>query len=264
MQAFLQAQAPKIAAQVAAARAKFRKLAKDQTTAATLAIDETGLSLEDLAWINGNILNELDFSEWTTLVADAEPILEQIVNSQGLAALAQVGIDVEARPEVMNIVNERAVEYAQARAAELVGMRRDALGNLVANPNAQWQITDSTREMIRADVTKAIEEGWSNDKLAKALKDAYGFSGDRATMIARTETSIAQKAGAMEGYRASGVVESKQWLTAEDDLVEEDCQENADAGVIALEDDFPNGDFPHPNCRCSIAPVVDFDMPTTH
>ena len=247
MQAFLQAQAPKIAAQVAAARAK---LGKD-------------LSAADLAEIDA-VLQTVDFIGWSVLVADSEPLLEQIFASQGLAALAQVGIDVEARPEVLKIVNDRAIEYAKARSAEMVGMRRDELGRLVLNPNAEWQITDSTREMIRADVTQAINEGWSNQKLAKAMKESYGFSKDRATMIARTETNVAQKAGAVEGYKASGVVEGKQWLTADDDLVEEDCQENADEGVIGLDDDFTNGDNPHPNCRCSIAPVVDFDMPTTH
>ena len=243
MRAFLQAQAPKIAAQVNAARAKFLK---------------ADLSPEELAALDA-VLASVSFDGWAVLAGELDPIILQIAQSQGLAALAQVGIDVEARPEVLKIVNDRAIAYAQKRAAEMVGMRRDELGRLVPNPNAEWQITESTREMLRADVTTAIDEGWSNQKLAKAIKDSYGFSSDRASMIARTETSVAAKTGAMEGYRASGVVASKEWLTANDDLVEEDCQENADAGVIALDDDFPNGDFPHPGCRCAIAPVVDFD-----
>ena len=247
MHTFLKAQAPKIAAQVARARAKFLKA--DLTADELAAIDQ--------------ILATVDFNGWSVLVGEVEPIMDEIVKNEALAALAQVGIDVEARPEVMKIVNDYAISYARDRGAELVGMRYDGLGRLVENPNAEWQITESTREFIRGDVTTAIDEGWSNDRLATALEDAYGFSEDRAMMIARTETSIAAKEGAMEGYRASGVVEGKVWLTADDDLVEEDCQENADEGTIALDDDFPNGDNPHPNCRCSIAPVVDFDMPAS-
>lgn len=243
MQAFLQAQAPNIAAQVNAARAKFLK---------------ADLSPEELAAIEA-ILASLQFSDWTVLVGDVEPLMMEIIKSQGLAALAQVGIDVEARPEVLKIVNEYAVNYAQNRAAELVGMRYNELGVLVENPNAEWAISESTREMIRGQVTQAIDEGWSNQKLASEIQDAYAFSPERANMIARTETSIAVKEGAMEGYRASGVVEGKEWLTAEDDLVEEDCQENADQGIIALDDEFANGDNPHPNCRCAIAPVTDLD-----
>lgn len=245
MQTFLASQAPRIAAQVGVLRAKFGK--GEMTPDEKAAIEA--------------ILAQLDFNGWSILVGDVGPIMEEIAKDQALAALAQVGIDVEARPDVLNIVNERALAYARARSAELVGMRFNGLGKLVPNPNAEWQIADSTRDFVRSDVTKAITEGWSNDKLAKALSDAYGFSDTRAEMIARTETSMAVKAGALEGYKASGVVESKVWLTADDDLVEEDCQENADAGAIALDDEFPNGDNPHPNCRCAIAPVVDFDKP---
>ena len=246
MTSFLQAQAPKIAGQIAAHRAK---LGKD-------------LSAADLAAVDA-ILATVDFNGWSVLVGDVDPIMDEIVRDEAIAALAHVGIDVEARPEVLKIINEHALDYARARSAEMVGMRYDGLGRLVENPNAQWRITESTREFMRADVTTAVDEGWSNQRLAKALGDSYGFSDDRAMMIARTETSIAAKAGAMEGYRASGVVEGKVWLTADDDLVEEECQENADEGTIGLEDEFPNGDNPHPGCRCAIAPVVDFDMPNS-
>lgn len=163
-------------------------------------------------------------------------------------------------------VSDYATAYAADRAAELVGRRRDELGRLVPNPNAEWEITEPTRDFLRGSVTDAIEGGWSNDKLAGAIADSYAFSEERAMTIARTETQMAANAGAVEGYRASGVVARKQWVTAEDDLVEEECLDNAAAGdggdgILDLDEDYPSGDDAppaHPNCRCVIAPVVDF------
>lgn len=146
-------------------------------------------------------------------------------------------------------------------------MRYDDLGRLVENPDSEWAITDFTRESLRGTVSEAMAEGWSNDKIAEAITESYGFSEERAMMIARTETQMAANAGAVAGYRASGVVERKQWVTAGDDRVEEECLDNAAAGpdndgVLPLDAEYPSGDDAppaHPNCRCTIIPVVTFD-----
>jgi len=212
------------------------------------------------------VLAGVDFAGWSVLVGDIGPILEAIVADGSYAALEQVGIDVLAAEGATGIVNAYAQAYARDRAAELVGMRYDGLGRLVENPSAQWAIDDSTRDFLRGAVSDAIEGGWSNDKLAGAIADSYGFSDERAMTIARTETQMAANAGALSGYKASGAVAAKQWITAEDDLVEEDCLDNAAAGVdgdgvLPLDDDYPSGDDAppaHPNCRCVISPVVDY------
>lgn len=247
---FLHAQAPKLAAQVTALRTKMGKA--EATPDEKAAIDA--------------IIAQIDFTGWSVLVGDVEGDIEAVIKDSAYAALAQVGIDVSARPEIRNIVDERAIAYARERAADMVGMRVDELGRLVPNPNAFWQITEPTRDFMRADVTTAIVEGWSNDRLSTALAEAYGFSKERAMTIARTETNRAASIGALAGYKASGVVEAKQWLTAEDDLVSEECLENGAAGaggdgILPLDADYPSGDEAppvHPNCRCAIAPVVDF------
>jgi SPP1 gp7 family putative phage head morphogenesis protein len=246
--AFLQRQAPRLAHQIAVRRSLLGK--------AELSQDE----LDAL----DRIVASLDFSGWGVLVGEVEPILRDLVSDSAYAAMAHVGIDTEARSEVANVVNAHAVDYAETRAADMVGMRRDAAGNLVPNPNAEWQITEGTRDGIRADVRDAIAEGWTNKELADKLVDSYAFSAERAMVIARTETNRASNAGALNGYRESGVVGQKQWLTAEDDRVSEECEANGSAGenqdgVIDLNDDFPSGDEAppvHPNCRCAIAPVI--------
>ena len=65
-------------------------------------------------------------------------------------------------------------------------------GKLVTNPNAEWCIEESTRDMIWGDVNEAISEGWSNQRLSKAIQENNGFSESRSIMIARTETAFAR------------------------------------------------------------------------
>jgi len=224
------------------------------------------LSQDELDAIDA-ILAGLDFAGWAALAGDVQPLLDEIVSDGSYAAFGQVGVDVTTDPEALAMVNSQALDYARERAAEMVGKRRNLAGDLVDNPDAEWRIDDSTREFLRADVGQALADGWSNDKLASTIADSYAFSDDRAMTIARTETQMAANTGAVNGYKASGVVDGKQWLTAEDDLVSEDCVENGAAGdngdgVIGLDEDFPSGDDAppaHPNCRCSIAPYIDFN-----
>lgn len=247
MQTFLARQAPKLIGQVIVARSLVHK--------AALTVEERD-ALEQ-------IMVAISTEGWSVLAGEVEPILAEIVGTQGYEALAQVGLGVDATPGPFGIVDERAIHYAQWRSAEMVGMRRDELGNLIENPNAEWQITQSTRDMMRGDIETALQEGWSNDKLRDSLMENYAFSKERAMVIARTETNKAASQGALDGYKASGVVEGKLWLTADDDKVSEECEANGAAGVLPLDADFPSGDDAppvHPNCRCAIAPVVDFDQ----
>lgn len=247
--AFLSEQGKNIAQQVIAARESVGKM-----------------STEDLDKVK-RIMELLDFQGWAALAGDVQEILEAITEDGAVQALAQVGIAGATGAELteaqlaeydamLSQVNQKAVEYAQARSAELVGMKW-VDGELVENPNAAWCISESTRDMIQSDVARAIEEGMSNDDLAALLEENYSFSPERAEMIARTETAFADVAGNMAGYRESGVVESKRWIVGGDccDL----CQE-MDGVVVGLDEDFPNGggDGPplHPNCRCDVSPVV--------
>lgn len=213
------------------------------------------------------VLASLDFAGWAVLVGDIDSVLTEIVKDGGHAALAQVGIKTVAEEGAAGPINLFADAYARERAAELVGMRRDELGRLVPNPDAEWAIDETTRDFLRGSVADAIEGGWSNDKLAAEIADSYAFSKERAMTIARTETQLAANAGALAGYKASGAVAMKQWVTAQDDLVEEECLANEAAGpngdgVLPLDADYPSGDDAppaHPNCRCTIVPVVEFE-----
>lgn len=184
------------------------------------------------------LLEELTFEELKDLAPELAEILEEMAGDGGQAALAQVIADVT--KDQLAQVNERAVAYAKDRSAELV-----------------TQLEDSTREMLRSTLAQALEEGWSNDKLADELGDNYAFGEDRAETIARTETAYADVQGNLEGYRASGVVQGKQWIIAQDEFCD-DCND-LDGVIVGLDEQFPDGgDGPplHPNCRCDILPVL--------
>lgn len=207
-----------------------------------------------------DILKQIDLSGWVVLAGEIDDIIAEIAKDGGIAGFAQLGIDTTANREFLNIVNDEALSYGAQRSAEMVGMRRLADGRLIPNPDAKWQITESTRDMLRVDVTQALTEGWSNDILAAKLAQNYGFSDARAMVIARTETIRASNAGALASYQAAGT-EEKQWTTAEDDKVSEDCAHNGDQGPIPIYDAFDSGDQAppaHPNCRCVIVPVEHF------
>ena len=205
-----------------------------------------------------DIVNEFDLG---SLYAEAEPIgvnLEDVVTDTVARAVAQVGPDDSAG--LVNQVNARAVAIAQERAAELVGMHFDADGKLVPSDDAEMAITDSTRDMLRATIADDLAAGKTTDEIADDIAQHYAFSPERAAVIAATEVSRANSMAAQESYQAAadaGVPVKKRWL-AEADCCDV-CSANQAAGAIDLDDTFPSGDDTppgHPNCRCSLTPVV--------
>jgi SPP1 gp7 family putative phage head morphogenesis protein len=250
--AFLAAQAPKVAAQLAELlgleKAKRKPGGDEEALAAAAARARAAL-------------DALEFDDWADMAELIEPTLEAMARDGAAQALAQIGATSE---DVRTIAGDRAAAWARARAAEMVGMRRTADGGLVPNPDAKWRIDDSTREMLRGTVEAAMKEGSSADELAARIQDAHAFSDTRAEAIARTEMAKADVAGAMEGYRASGLVAGKFWSTAQDDLVSDECVACGEAGVIPIDDVFPSGEEAppnHPNCRCTVLPVLTDEMP---
>lgn len=207
------------------------------------------------------VTDGLDFGDWDGLSDVVEPIIRRAAEDGAVAALLQVMPD----PAVGMVTNirSRAVKWAHDRAAEMVGMKWVG-GELVQNPAAEWQITEGTRDMIRAQVVEAMQNGDSVQELAGRLKKSHAFSNARARTIARTETAIADNTGNLIGWEETGLVAGKRWITAEDDKVSEICNTNGKMGVIGLHEHFAHGGMTppaHPNCRCTVVPVLADDMP---
>lgn len=161
--------------------------------------------------------------------------------------------------DLIEKVDARAADYAEARAAEMIG-KSWVDGELVDNPDAEWVITDATRDMVQDIISDGLDEGLGRGEIAQNIIDSDAFSQERAEMIARTEVATAVSQGQLSSYkevRATGLNVQKQWQADEDPCQE--CIDNQDAGVIDLDDDFPSGDDAppaHPNCECVLLSIT--------
>ena len=195
------------------------------------------------------------------LLVDATPDdLATVASDSGKQALMQLGIEHESG--LVNQVHADSLAYARDRAAEMVG-KKWVDGELVDNPDAEWVITDSTRDGIRTLISQVESGDLKLTDLSGAIQDSYSFSPERAETIARTEIITANGNGSLAGYKRaseSGVKVKKIWEPdAEACPI---CLENADAGAIDLDDVFPSGDdapAAHVNCECSLVPEVEDD-----
>lgn len=229
--------------------------------AAQQAIDEALRQAEAEAIAAG-----LDFGEWRVLIQPTEVALEAIAKDVSVRMIQQISVGAPA-DYLVTQVHEKAAEYARARAAEMVGMRRMANGDLVQNPHAKWAITQGTRDELRGIITEAIDPGLEPDELREAIKDSGAFSDQRADLIARTELARAHSEGNLIGMKESAEVVGpfkKKWLTAGDARVSPECRANQAQGPIPLDAHFSSGDDTppaHPRCRCVLVPVLDDDQP---
>ncbi len=204
-----------------------------------------------------NILSELKLKNFALLQDPSEEILEAITKDGVYQALLQIGLSQE---DMTDKMSEKALAYAKERAAELVGKRRLKDGTVIDNPNRKWAIEDTTRDLLRGDVAKAVEEGWSTKQLQDELEKNFAFSVDRAEMIARTEIAFADSRGNAIVYRDSGVVTGKEWILGSEHVDMDECDEAADAGIIDIDADFPGVGVKeppaHPRCVCDFLPVL--------
>jgi len=119
-------------------------------------------------------------------------------------------------------------------------------------------VSETTRQGLQDLIEAAFTDGMSPADLVQAIRESFLFSADRAETIARTELGMASVAGSLEGWRASGVVEGKQWLLSDDHPEPDECDDNDDVEV-GLDENFPSGDEgppAHPNCECDVIAVV--------
>lgn len=194
-----------------------------------------------------DVLDALDIKGFGQDVADELlPAMRKAFRSAGVKSAGKI---MGSTPkDLVQQLDRLALEYAEQRAAELVGESGGA-----------WSITEATRKNLRATIARGVEEGWSPDKLADEVEESFSFSESRADTIARTELAMSHVQGNVEGWRATGEVDRKRSVLGDLHAEEDECDENAEAGAVGLEEDFPSGDsFPpyHPNCVCDVVPVL--------
>ncbi len=214
-------------------------------------IEALGLEKSSQSGTPGNkaarVVDDIDFDDWAVeLYAPMQKALAGVVVDGGGEALKQLGVFDD---DVLSAVSANAEEWAANRAAEMVGMKW-VDGELIPNPDAQWQITEGTREFLRADVSAAMDEGLGANELASRLSENYAFSDTRAEVISRTETARADIAGSQIGWQSSGLVSMREWNAAPECC--DECQ-SMHGERASIDGPFKGGaDVPlHPNCFVS-------------
>lgn len=192
-----------------------------------------------------DLLDAVGDADWFLLEDTLKPAMVEAFKRAGYSEAASVGLDIS-----FDQIDQMAVEYAEAHAAELV-----------------TEISDSTEEMLRSTVRDALDDGWSQAELADRIEDSFAFSEYRSAMIAQTELAIAHVQGRVASATENGAVGKQSLLSADhDDALTCSCAEAADAGVIPIEDNFvpddEDSDFPpyHPNCWCDCVFVYPTDQ----
>lgn len=196
------------------------------------------------------VIEEASDIPWTDLVAPAEAALFGGATTGADIAIGQLQIT---DGDLISSVSPLARDFAHSRAAELVGMQYRG-GKLVPNPNAKWQIANTTRDQIRTLVEKAFSEETKVKDLADEIQQAGAFSDSRALTIAETEIARAQSLGTMDVWKKLGNVKSTIWTCSADGPCDE-CAANEASDPVPLGDPYPSGDIAppaHPRCRCSL------------
>jgi hypothetical protein len=220
-------------------------------------VQKTDSDNEDIA---AEIAAELEFDGIAALANEIGVDLSDVAADSISAVIAQMGVTDAG--DLVNQVNERAVAAARDRAAEMVGKKFNDEGDLVDNPDAQWAITDATRDALKDVIANGLDDNIGIDAIIDNIEALGGFSPDRAEMIAEAEVRRANSQGALDGYTAArdnlDIPMKKEWLLGPNPC--EICQANADQGPIDLDEPFQSGDDAppgHPWCECALAPVVD-------
>jgi len=190
--------------------------------------------------------------DWKVLVRKVEPGLEAAFSEGGDLAMRKVGEEAIA----FGMLDQAAADYAEARAAEMVGMRRLEDGTLVENPNAEWSIRKTIRKQVHDLVARATKEGWTRQQLVDEIESATMWEA-RADAVARSEVAIAVNQGAAETYSAAGV-QTIDILDGPGCL--EDGHDDSVAGVNGetwTVEKFQTYPIGHPHCRRDGVPNVD-------
>jgi hypothetical protein len=143
-------------------------------------------------------------------------------------------------------------------------------------------VSDSLAERVANIIRVGIEETATGTDVIGLLEEA-GFDENRAQTIARTESARAYTDGQNAAWEASGVVKGKTWLVSpfacefceaaakefgeksvgvKDAFYERGATiTGASGATMALDFDDTSGPPLHPNCRCSLLPVIDYEGP---
>lgn len=199
-------------------------------------------------------------------------------------------IDEEEETQIMvrifTPLEKEIIRQQGSRAALLAGQGRtgfdlaskavqDYLKNRVFDFSTE--VNAETNKQIGEALAEATKNGEGITEIRKRIENLFDdMTKVRAERIARSEVIRASNFATTEAYEQSGVVDSVEWLTTDDERTCQWCGplngkviplgdtffqkgsqfEGKDGGILNL--DYENINFPplHPSCRCTVVPII--------
>lgn len=180
---------------------------------------------------------------------DFTPILTEVAIASGVSALDLIGKDdAYIAMNLREAITKNVAKFAQS-------------------------LLDTDREKIIDLIANGMKDGLSVPQIRTSIiKEFETYSKMQSERITRTEVIKTSNAAAVDAWEQSGVVEGKQWLTAPSD----DYCEDYNGKIVSLSQNFFDkgdtikhgeqeikldyDDIPepplHPNCKCSVIPVL--------
>lgn len=119
-----------------------------------------------------------------------------------------------------------------------------------------WRNTDHLAQMLEDEIEAAFLSGKSVRRMANVIMDRFGVGYRAAECLMRTETSYVQNQTAAKSYEDAGCTEYEV-LTAKDRRTCQYCAAQNGRRYLFTEMQAGENAPPfHPNCRCTILPVV--------
>lgn len=169
---------------------------------------------------------------------DLLPILRDTVAEAGIEALILINADEPYIPDVDDEIKRQIRKFATS----MLSTEQDKMAEIIA---------------------QGLKEGKSIPEIRRAMSAEFdNLTRVQSERITRTEVLKANNFGAVDAWEQSGLVEGKQWLTAEDDRVDPECA-RYNGKIIGLKDYYTKTEYDtvdepplHPNCRCTVLPIV--------
>ena len=122
-----------------------------------------------------------------------------------------------------------------------------------------WKNTERLAETLSSEIEAAFLSGKSVRRMADTIMERFGVGYRTAECLVRTETSYVQNRTAARSYEDAGCTEYEV-LTAQDRRTCQYCaKQNGKRYLLATMQAGENAPPFHPNCRCTILPVVGED-----
>ena len=123
-------------------------------------------------------------------------------------------------------------------------------------------ITQETNKQLKKALAESIRLGEGAAKTRRRVRDIFqDITKFRAERIARTEILTVTNLATEESFKQGGI-DTKEWLTALDERTSQRClalngkQVSIDGKFKATDDTILERPPLHPNCRCTLIPVV--------